>query len=112
MEKVAKITAEKLASLNKKVTAKAKNDDKATAVAIIKKVAERKDLLYKYPADCITLEAKKTFRAKTRKKLKSFAKQINLIEKGKIEGKIADIQKELATFRKANCSNKGKEEKA
>ena len=83
-----------------KKSAKKVKADKATAAAITKKITDKKDLTYMYPADCDTLEKRKAFRAKTRKKLASLEKNLRLVTKGKGKGDLKTAQKKVDLFKK------------
>ena len=99
MAKVTKISKEAL-----KGSAKKAKTDKATATAVVKKITDRKDLTYNYPKEADSLEKRKAFRAKCRKKVKSLEKNLRLITKGKREGKVKDAEKELAEFKAKNLA--------
>lgn len=98
--KTPKMTKEKLKNLVK--TAKL---DKANNLAIGKKITDKKDLAYIYPADCDNLEKRKAFRAHVRKKLKRLERKLNRISKGKLEGDVKKAEKELMSFKKSTLTN-------
>lgn len=60
-------------------TAKTKLNGK-TAEEAVKKISEKKDLKYKYPADMDSLSKRKVFRAEVRRKLKAFEKSVNKLQ--------------------------------
>lgn len=74
--------------------------DKATAAAVIKKITEKKELLYKYPEDVDTLEKRKIYRAKVRRGLDKLLKTLKMATKGKIETKPEEIEKQINAFKK------------
>jgi hypothetical protein len=100
--KVMKASKEKIAKLKTKKQQENKVD-KANTTALVKKITDKKNLVYKYPEDCDTIEKRKAFRTKARKTLTKLEKNLNLAKKGKLEGITeAKVEKELTTFKKAN----------
>ena len=100
MSTVTKLSKEAI----KKVDSKAKAD-KASAAAVVRRITDKKDLTYIYPKDADTLEKRKAFRAKTRKKIKSLEKDIKLKSKGKREGSVKEAEKALAAFKEKNLQS-------
>lgn len=97
-----KVSPEVLAQVAK--TAKTAKADAATDAAVIKKITDRKDLKYIYPADCTTLSARKAFRTQARAALKRLQKALKVATNSNEQAKIAAAQKELDAFKKQTLS--------
>jgi hypothetical protein len=101
-KKVKKASKEQIANLldkKSKVASKQEKVDAKTTAVIIKKVTTGKELLYAYPEDCTEPGQKKIFRAKARKGLAKLEKNLRLISKGKVEGKVTDVEKAIELFK-------------
>lgn len=100
---VKKVSKEKLVSLAaKQVPEISKAEiDQTSKAAIMKKITEKKDLKYIYPADCTNLADRKKFRHSVRQSLKQYTKKLHQIKKGKIEGNLEKATKEFNTYRKS-----------
>ena len=77
----------------------AKTSD-ATAEAVAKKITEKKDLKYNYPADCDTLAKRKKFRTQARREDTRLRKAVKAAEKGKGEQSAEEATKAYASFKK------------
>jgi len=107
---VKKLNKAEIATLETKVSAKSEKKakaDKATTAAVAKKVTEKKDLTYIYPADIINdAGKKKIFRAKMRKQMEKFEKSLKLASKGKSDEKPEVIEKAMAAFKAEHYNSK------
>ncbi len=80
------------------ITAKKKVAKKGPAIG------ERKDLTYKYPAEAVTLEARKKFRTSVRAKMKTLRKNWKAIEGKKKEGNVEEAKHAYFAFKKKNVA--------
>ena len=102
MKKQAKKSKEALKATLEVVqgTAKEKALDQVNKAVITKKITDKKDLKYIYPEDCIDLPSRKAFRTRVRAKLEQLTRKVKMVEKGKIEGDLTKVQKEVEAYRK------------
>lgn len=97
-----KLPSSAVAELHNKVKAKTKKEvvaDKATKNALVSKIKSSREMLYKYPKNCDEALQRKNFRAKVRKEMGKLERNLNLINKGKLEGNAKEVQAAIEDFK-------------
>lgn len=105
--KTKKVKTKDLVKLKERADAKKELDEPVKKVKGEKTLKVKKEKhakaervsIYNYPADCETADQKKNFRAKARKSMKNFDKQLKLAAKGKGKEDAKKIEKDFASFK-------------